>query len=173
MTGTVSGNTMLYILRCAKPLSNTNWPGARPQTHAPLFPIQETFTILVLLKVIKYFPSSTRCWTQSSLSFPTIPTTIWRRACSSERPLLCVAPAAGAGVTLCQGQKAWTLACLWRGSLPSHLSNGSVLYSVTMIPNVKPQGKIFSKYLVWKPLFLFPLSFPLSLRLKPENMGVA
>lgn len=126
MTGTISGNTMLYILRCAKPFSNSNSPSAGPQTHASLFPIKGTFTLLVLLKVIKYCPSSTWCWTQSSLSAPTIPTTLRTRACSSERPRLCVPPAAGAGLHCARAKRHGRCLLMWRGWLPSHLTNSSV-----------------------------------------------
>lgn len=95
---TVMGNTMLYILRYTRHVSNSNsfsfWVS---NSYASPFLDKEVFTML--LKVIKHFLSSTWHWPCSSLSALTMPTTTRTRKCVSTRPLLGNSPAAGAEVT--------------------------------------------------------------------------
>lgn len=168
MTGIVSRNTMLYIPRCAKYCFNPIHLVAGPQTNAPYFRNKIIFT--VLLKVIKHFPSSTWCWTNSCLCSNNADNHQNKRICLSEGPLLVVPPAARAEVTLCQCHKAWKLVC-WNGENHFLLELQMVLchilaqlswmlsYEAKFSPNIECESYCFC--------FFFHFPFPLN----SKNMG--
>ena len=168
-----SQGTQCYIRWGVQNIFPTLIHSSGPQTHAPSFPIKKN--LYNTSKVIKYFPSSTWCCAHSSLSVPTISTTIRTRDCAWERPLLCGPPAAGAEVTRAKASRHGCCSADME-SHPSHLSNGFVLHSITIIPNVKLQGKISPNILVWKPLFLFSsfhFHFPLNSNQKTWELARA
>lgn len=158
---------MLYMLRCAKHSSNSN-SQFRTSNSCTFLPHQKS--LHNTSKGITYFPSSTWGYTPSFPSVPTISTPTRTRECAPERALLCGPPAAGAEVTRAKATRHGGCSADM-ASRPFHLSNGFVLHSVTIIPNVKLQGISFSKYFSVKAtISVFIFSFPISLELKPEIM---
>lgn len=158
---------MLYILSYAKHFSNSNSPSCKTSDSCTSLPhqrnchnIPESHEIRSIFNMVldSFFSS-------------------WSNNPSHQNKSMCLRKATSPCPSCCwcrghtgpgpQGMEAGLLI-----EKTTSFSPHQWLYSVTNILNVKLQGKIFSKYLVWKSLFLFYFSFPLSLRLKPENMGV-